>query len=341
VSNKSGPSTREAIERQAVDYLLALNGAPDETVRQQVAAWLRSDPAHAVAYARAERAWELADGLDKSEAATRSPTADEAKGKLLPPARLTRRRALTGGAIAATLAGLAGVGWFRQRDGIATAVGEIRDIRLPDGSVMHLNTNSRAVVRMTGSRRLVRLLQGEAFFDVAHDAARPFDVEMEGATVRALGTAFNIRVRAELVELTVTEGLVGVRTEKGMAEHVPAGQGAFIQPRTLALARLQDGEVEQRTLWRSKVIELNGESLGQAVDEFNRYRPEPIVIGDQRIAPLRVGGRFHIDEIDQFLAAVRQTLPVETIVQDDGRILLLYRPDDDVVPAGPGESSDA
>lgn len=322
MANEGDRHAREAIEQQAVDYLLALTGSPSDALRQDVRDWLEADPAHAVAYARAERAWEVAGHLPAAKAPEAAP--------IIPPARrFTRRHMLGASALAASVAGLIGFGWLRDK-GIATAVGEMRDVTLPDGSVMHLNTNSHAVVEMTDTHRLVRLLQGEAYFDVAHNPAAPFDVEAGGATVRALGTAFNVRVRAALVELTVTEGLVGVRTARGAAEQVPAGQGAFIQPQTLALARLQDGEMEQRTLWRAKVIELNGESLAQAVEEFNRYRPQPIVIGDQRIAPLRVGGRFHIDEVDQFLSAVRQTLPVEAIVQDGGGILLLYRPDDSV-----------
>jgi transmembrane sensor len=80
------------------------------------------------------------------------------------------------------------------------------------------------------------------------------------------------------------------------------------------------------------MIELDGESVTQAVDEFNRYRGQPMVIGDQRLAPLRIGGRFRIDESQQFLAALEQSLPIRAVRNSDGSVLLLYRDEDSGAP---------
>jgi ferric-dicitrate binding protein FerR (iron transport regulator) len=69
--------------------------------------------------------------------------------------------------------------------------------------------------------------------------------------------------------------------------------------------------LRQRTAWQDGVIELDGETLAQAVAEFNRYRGSPIIIGDPRLANLRVGGRFEVDEAEKFLTAVEGSFPVE------------------------------
>lgn len=334
MSTMGNSRAREAIEQQAADYLVALMCDPTVELKQQASGWIERDPAHAVAFARAEQVWELAGQV------TLTPPVETVDPRDAQPdffrSEHSRRRVVAMGALAASLVGLVGVGLLRRRQDISTAVGEVRDVVLPDGSTMHLNTDSRVIIAMTDKRRLVRLLQGEAYFSVVHNKDAPFDVEASGAVVRALGTAFNVRVREALVELTVTQGLVGVRTAKGMTERVPAGEAAFVQARTVALTSLHKDELEQRTAWRSKMIELNGESLAQAVEEFNRYRETPIVIGDQRIAPLRVGGRFQVDQVDQFLLALEQTLPVSILTQQDGGVLLLYRSRD--MSADPGDT---
>jgi len=345
VSNKGSATNRAETEQQAADYVVALSHDPSRQLQAEVAEWIKRSPGHAVAFARAERAWEMAGGLTDAPGlgATDGPASVAGSDPLLAPPR-SRRGFLAMGAVAASVAtGLAGFSWLSGRQKFETAVGEVRDVTLADGSRIHLNTNSRVTVAMSGKRRFVHLAQGEAYFDVAHNPAAPFEVEAQGTVVRALGTAFDVRVRADLIELTVTDGLVGVRTSEGATDKISAGNGALIKQHTVARTVLARREIEQRTIWREKVIELDGESLAQAVDEFNRYRTNPIVVGDPRIAPLRVGGRFQLDRADEFLAALRETLPVDAIAVSDGSILLTYRAGGsapDIAPAAPASLID-
>ena len=104
---------------------------------------------------------------------------------------------------------------------------------------------------------------------------------------------------------------------------VPAGDAAVIRSHFVGLRTLEPRAVDQRTVWRDHIVEFNGETLEQAVAELNRYRDRPIVIEDQRLAALPVGGRFRVDDIDDFLAALRQTLPIAAAVDSDGGILLM------------------
>lgn len=290
--------------------------------------WIAADPRHAVAFARMEAAWEMSARLR----ADPPPMEAEASAAAAPDRRATRRRVM-GGLMAASAAGVASaVAWRLVKDVrlYRTLVGERRTVALADGSRVRLNTASAIEVGMTRTARRVRLVQGEALFEVAHDPARPFLVEAGSAELRAVGTAFNVRIRDSVVELTVTEGTVAVlqdgRSYHSAAPHIAAGGGAVIRPDAVAPTVLGDEVLRQRTAWQDGVIELEGETLAQAVDEFNRYRTQPIILGDARLANIRVGGRFEVDEADRFLVALESSFGVEAIRSDDGSVMLVARP---------------
>lgn len=243
------------------------------------------------------------------------------------------RRLLVGGFVAATVvAGAATATWRYARDVelYRTRLGERRVVTLADGSRIHLNTASTVEVAMEERRRRVHLVQGEALFEVAHDPARPFLVDAGSARLRAVGTAFNVRIRESLVELTVTEGVVAVGQNGNLVRetttpHIVAGDGAVIRSGAVAPTVLNADLLRQRTAWQDGVIELDGETLPQAVEEFNRYRKRPIIVGDPRLANLRVGGRFEVDEADKFLTALESSFAVDAITAADGSIMLVVR----------------
>ena len=99
----------------------------------------------------------------------------------------------------------------------------------------------------------------------------------------------------------------------------------MIQPRSISLTRLGSKIVEQRTAWRDQMVELDGETVEQAADEFNRYRKAPILIGDTRVSALRIGGRFRTTDSQEFLSALQLTLPIRVVDGEDGSVMLLYR----------------
>lgn len=245
----------------------------------------------------------------------------------------SRRGLVVGGMTAASAAVAATVGWrlFDNVELHRTAVGERRVLALADGSKVTLNTASTVELAFTDKVRRVRLVRGEALFEVAHDASRPFLVDAGAARFRALGTAFNVRLRPDLVELTVTQGVVGVVAEDGrvdrpVAAKIAAGGGAVVRSGAVAPTALDDQHLRQRTSWQAGVLEFDGESLAQVVGEFNRYRQQPIVIGDPRLEAVRIGGRFEVGEADKFLAALTSSFPIEAIATADGGVLLVERP---------------
>jgi transmembrane sensor len=325
----AGLNNRQAIDDQAAARVARLQGEIDETERQSIYAWVAADPRHAVAFARMEAAWEAGARLRASPPPIDDTPANEDALPRVSPSR----RALVGGFVAATvIAGAATAAWRYTRDVelYRTRLGERRVIILSDGSRIHLNTASTVEVAMERRRRRIHLVRGEALFEVAHDPKRPFLVDAGSARLRAVGTAFNVRIRDTLVELTVTEGIVavaqnGAHVRETPAPHIVAGDGAVIRSGAVAPTVLNSDLLRQRTAWQDGVIELDGESLPQAVEEFNRYRTRPIIVGDPRLANLRVGGRFEVDEADKFLTAVEGSFPINAITAADGSILLVMR----------------
>jgi transmembrane sensor len=306
-----------------------LHGGADEVERQAIVDWIEADPRHAVAFARMEAAWEAGERLKASPPSIETPEA-LAEFENKPP---VSRRALIGGSIAASVAAVGVTAAWRYASDVDlhhTRLGERRIITLSDGSRIHLNTASAVEVAMRKHSRRIRLVKGEALFEVAHDPSRPFLVDAGSARLRAVGTAFNVRIRDTVVELTVTEGVVAVAEDTVDVHHpdvskIVAGGGAVIGSGAMAPTALDPTILRQRTAWQDGVIELDGETLAQAVAEFNRYRGPPIIIGDPRLANLRVGGRFEVDEAEKFLTALEGSFPVSAIPAADGSILLVTR----------------
>ena len=333
----SGPGSscgdRDAIEAEAARLLARLENNPSPQDEADICAWIEADPRHAVAFARAEAAWDASERL-KSAAADITlpplqPTLSEEDQR-----RLSRNIMVAAG-VAILLFIVAAIVTVRTYSGIEhfeTGVGQMRDIALEDGSTLHLNSDSEVEARFTSNGRKVRVLKGEASFEISHDPDRPFDVEARAAVLRAVGTAFNVRLRPSLVELTVTHGTVTVHSGDSPQQQVVAGSGAVIQPRSIALTRLGPRLIEQRTAWREQMVELDGETVEQAAGEFNRYRKTPILIGDTRVSALRIGGRFRTTDSREFLAALQTSLPVRAVDGEDGSVMLLYR--DETASAG-------
>jgi transmembrane sensor len=326
----AGPE-RQAIDEQASAFVVRLQSGADASERRAILDWIEADPRHAVAFARMEAAWEAGERLRASPPSVE--TADES----LDPANLddppVSRRLLIGGFLAASVVAAAGTAAWRYASDVQlhhTRLGERRIVILSDGSKIHLNTASAVEVAMRKDSRRIHLVKGEALFEVAHDPSRPFLVDAGAARLRAVGTAFNVRIRDSVVELTVTEGVVAVAenevaVHRADASRIVAGGGAVIGSGAMAPTVLDPVVLRQRTAWQEGVIELDGETLAQAVEEFNRYRGSPIIIGDPRLANLRVGGRFEVDEAEKFLTAVEGSFAVKAIAADDGSILLVAR----------------
>ncbi len=207
-----------------------------------------------------------------------------------------------------------------------TRKGELRTVRLSDGSTVTLNTDSELRVKFTGQRRTVQLVHGQALFAVAHDAARPFVVEAADRTVTALGTVFEVRLDPGRMEVTLVDGKVAVnRPRSGHSEQPAAtvlrpGEELVVE---LGMAqRVEKVDVGVKLRWRDGFVEFADAPLGEAVVEINRYSVQQVTIADEQLARQHISGVFRTGDPARFAAMVGELLPVEARKRADGIELL-------------------
>lgn len=223
-----------------------------------------------------------------------------------------RRGVLAGLAASAALA-FVGLRWSQSPAAYTTKLGEIRRLPLPDGSVMTMNSGSELTVSMATKLREVQLAQGEAWFEVAKDAQRPFVVAAGNVRVRAVGTAFSVRRRETGVEILVTEGIVETWADgdQSLRMKLEAGDRAMLSAH--AVIDYETGissSVDRALAWRGGMIDLNGRTLYDAADEFNRYNQRQIIIADPRVAREEFDGLFRVNDPEGFAEAVKASLGV-------------------------------
>jgi len=248
-----------------------------------------------------------------------------------------RDRWRTAGTIAATLAicvlaAGAYLWWSGSPEDYATRLGERRVVALSDGSRVSLDSNSEVTVRYSRTARELRLLRGQARFDVAHDVQRPFSVAAGDQKVIATGTAFNIDIAGTAVLVTLIEGHVVVGSDKPAAISVVAARHSAApielhagqelaalaeQPPTIAPANIQ-----RVTAWTNGQLMFVDESLATVVARVNRYTDTPIEIDDPKAARMKISGVFNTGDVAGFVEIITRFLPVEAVDTDSGKIVL-------------------
>jgi transmembrane sensor len=218
---------------------------------------------------------------------------------------------------------------FQQSEAVAppikTALGEVRRVPLADGSTLTVNTSSAVTVAMTSRAREVKLENGEAWFEVAHDKRRPFVVDVGDVRVKAVGTAFSVRRRANGVDVLVTEGIVEswVEGKEGQAIRISAGSKAEIVNGAPAAEIHSSEDIERELAWRTGNLALSGETLAFAASELNRYNKRRIVIHGDDLGRERLVGYFRTDRPEDFARATAQM--TEAQVRVDGDTIHLLR----------------
>lgn len=205
-----------------------------------------------------------------------------------------------------------------------TGYGEMRDIHLSDGSVAHLNSNSALAVRIDGNQRQLTLLQGEAWFEVSPDSARPFQVHAEHGTVTALGTAFNIRLRNSQAEVSVTQHSVTIDVEQATGQrHAVVSEGQqLVYDQQAGLGRIKAIDSQTVTAWQRGKLVFENQPLGEVMAELNRYHRGYLLISDDSITQRRVNGVFRTDQPLAALSALESSLQLHSTKINDYLIFL-------------------
>lgn len=183
----------------------------------------------------------------------------------------------------------------------ATDLGEQRVFKLSDGSLIHLNTRSRAQVRYDEHARTVALIEGEALFTVSQDAARPFRVNAGEAVIEAVGTQFNVYLHPTATTVAVVEGRVRVSdATPAKAMLLSAGESAQIDRKGAVIK--EAAAVDQAIAWRQRLLEFKETTLAEAAAEFNRYNALQIHVEGDSIRALQVTGFFNVDNPEGLLS---------------------------------------
>lgn len=342
---------RNDIEQQAATWLARRETedwrTSDATALQR---WLDAAVTHRVAYLRLESAWqqcgrlkalgaglksgELPErGLGRANGLSRRDQMLEAlaptRSRESPGAARARAHYVVGGIAASLILSVALIAW-QSRSHVdsarfSTAVGELATRHLADGSTATMASDSVLEVQWSRDQRRVELFRGEALFDVAKDAARPFVVHAGSRRIVAVGTRFSVRRDAEQLRIVVAEGTVRLQSEHELASSggalLPAGSVVRIEGRNELVQQLEIAEVERLLRWRDGVLAFRDVTLREAVAEFNRYNRRRIVIEDAAVGELPIGGHFRFDNVETFVRLIERGFPVRAEFLAD-RIIL-------------------
>lgn len=302
----------ERAEREAADWFAKLNTLSISTAAlEQFHAW-RRNPSNDAAFERIEALWDVGDRL-RGDPDIQRGVARALDRRRWPPRILAAWNAapkIRNAAIAMTAAAVLALAFVIDQSGRhRTGIGEQQVVTLEDGSRLRLDTDSAVKVRFGGEGRDIQLLRGQVFFDVAHDASRPFVVKASGTQVRALGTRFDVRLTDEAVKVTLVEGSVEVtQPETAKAWRLEPGQALDTDQPS---ARPRQVDVAAATSWTSGRLIFRETPLAQAVAEVNRYSRNKVVVDSPRLQTVSVNGVFEVGDTEAFVSAVSGLFELE------------------------------
>lgn len=307
----------EEIEEEAVRWRLRREDAWSEAEEAALQAWLAQDTAHRVAYLR------MSHGLERVGRLASLKTPEQPTY-----ARRPRRPAWRPAAIAATLALTVGLGALgvtlevgKPGRAYATDVGGREVVALKDGSRVELNTASRVRADVTPEKRVVWLEKGEAYFDIAHDAAHPFTVYAGDRRIVVLGTKFSVRRDGDRVQVAVAEGKVRVEVLRAEKPAPPAivtqGDLVVAEASSTLITPKAPLKVANELAWRQGLLVFENSALDEAAAEFNRYNDKQIVIEDTAAAGTMISGSFDAHNVDAFARLLRRAMRLNVDEAED------------------------
>jgi len=332
-----GSHSPQAARRAAAEWISRRDLGFSRRDKAEFEVWLTSAPHHSAALAEAQEVWSAANRsrLEGNGAGLRKEV-----GRAL--ARRTRQKYARGLAAVALAASLAIILMLSHRsnptDTPQTTVALCPDRQvLPDGSTVELNSNARIIVDFKSDLRTVRLVRGEALFEVRKDTTRPFIVTAGGVTVRAVGTAFSVRVESDHVGIVVTEGTVEIANwvattnsgQTGGAASVPLQADAGTRTVVPAAAttmlgtvvtRLTDDEKAAALAWRNRRFEFNGTPLADAVRLFNHDNKLQLSLANADVGALQLTGVFWTNDAEAFARVVESSLALHADRVDEDMI---------------------
>ncbi len=304
-----------ARSEQAAEWFVRMSGGQlSEEERCAFQQWLDADPQNRMEYRAVQDVWVELDDL-KDTISSKADNVSESRSDQW----AWRPQALAASLALFVLTGILVL--FYDPGSYETARGELRTIRLADNSVVRLNSDTSIKVEMTEDRRTIRLLRGEAYFEVTHDPYRPFVVASAGGSTRAVGTKFDVYRKTSDVHVTVVEGRVEVATDNGDRRQLDADEMVVYKGDGRAISLVES--TKRSTLdWLDGRLRFEVTPLIDVVKKLNRYLEKPLYITDPRLNDISLSGTFHIANLEGFPELLPRLLPV-SLKESGDRVLLL------------------
>jgi len=307
----AGELSHRAMQQAAEWY--ALLGSEDASASERLAwrAWLERAAEHRLA-------WDYVESVSGRFAQIKSVSDPRRIADSLwkTDARMRQRRKVLAGLSGLAAAGLLGWGTWHHtqlpllaqtwRADYRSATGQTRELQLPDGSRLWLNTATAVNQDYAARQRRLHLLEGEILIDTAADPSRPFTVQTSHGLLTALGTRFSVRLDHQRVLLAVYKGAVEIRTRQGTQAILQARQQASFGPQGIGTLQPAD---PAREAWHHGVLVAKDITLGELVAELRRYRHGHLGLAPE-VADLRVFGNFPLNDTDATLDMLAGALPV-------------------------------
>jgi transmembrane sensor len=338
-SNKVIPlHTDNTIDDEASLWLVRLdNGNLSEQSRKELKAWLAADERHPVALKAMADIWNDMDDV-LMMISDETPSKNVSLWPLLTP---VFKPILA----AASVSFLAIFIWLAmpenvEKNSYVTLIGQQIDARFEDGSIIHLNTNSHIETEFSDEKRIIKLIKGEALFEVAHDPNRPFIVYAGDRLVQAIGTKFVVHLESENIQVTVTDGKVKMSKVElnttlndikelnsatikkddifiAKGEKVIAGSNQAPK-----LTNVKAENLARELSWLDGKLIFDNERLFDVIKEINRYDNIEIVLKDPSLHNIRISGRFDLGDSEALIEAIELSFNIKSQQLEPNKILL-------------------
>ncbi|QBF24544.1 FecR family protein [Pseudomonas tructae] len=297
------------VVKQAIHWMLQLReSGHNPHLQQQCEQWRAAQQEHELAWQRLQSLHQELDLRTLPGASVALQTLEN--GSL----RLQRRQALK---LLSGVLVLGSAAWLGKdlealspwTSDLASATGEQRSVRLPDGSLLQLNTSSAADLAFDASQRLVRLKHGELMLTCAKDSStpgRPLLVRTRDALLQGFDARFVVRQEHDCTRVSISQGIVALH-HSGALQWLQSGRAYRLDARGATLLQNQDMDAGA---WAEGLIVTRDMRLGDFLAEVGRYRHGYVSCAAD-IADLRLSGVFRLDDTDKLLQLLPQTLPVK------------------------------
>ncbi len=333
-------NSNDAVSDEALHWLIEFDAgdvSPEENAR--FIRWLNQSPLHREAFEELRSEWQQIDVVQR----LRTEKVDtDVIGRWSRRRRL-RRRVLPLSMAAAVVCAMATL-WLLRPPSVNeaeffTSIGEQQVIALPDDSHITLNTDTRLEVRYTPAERRIRLLRGEALFEVASAPSRPFIVAAGDGILTAVGTAFTVKLQADEVEVTVTEGTVEVLPPVDPAADAKPTRTAPDRVRTPArrvterqrlryrndgvetMSAVTTAQIKRELAWRDGMLDFESTPLSEVVAEAGRYIRDELVIVDPALESLEFTGYFRAGDVELLMRLLESNRTID--VREVGGIVYI------------------